>query len=258
VGTGGMNIGERAGRGRITSNLVTAFGLVAIAVGALTAGGSAGAAPPTTGTGNPTCASLGFTGEGVHEVKNDPPSDTTIDGITFSYSDDQTVVTVTAAPGITILAVVIKAGDAFTLLTEPPFTGSAPLVGSGQVPQISHVLVCWTETPPPTTPPPTTAPPTTAPPTTAPPTTAPPTTAPPTTQPPTTQPPTTAAATTTTAVASAAPTTSPPQAGPTTTAVSPASAVLPATGRGSRSLLVAGTVLVLAGFGLRRLSRPTS
>jgi hypothetical protein len=251
VAQGGINIGGRTRRGRITSGMVTAFGALTIAVGAFAGGGSATAAPPVTGEGNPTCASLQIGGS---DVKNDPPSNTTIDGITFSYSDDGKTVTVTADAGITILAVIIKAGDAFTLLTEPPFTGSAPLTNGDQLPEISHVSVCYSVTPP-TTAPPTTAPPTTAPPTTAPPTTAPPTTAPPTTAAPTTAAPTTAAPTTT-AVASQAPVTT--VAAPTTTAVSPASATLPATGRGNRGLLVAGTVLVLAGFGLRRLGRPTS
>lgn len=146
------------------------------------------------------------------------------------------------------------AGNAVYVHPTAGTSYAPPTNNGGQVPTVSHWIVCKGETPTPpatTTPPPTTVPPTTIPPTTTtPPTTVPPTTEPPaTTEPPqTTVPPTTAPETT-------APPTVPPSVSPTTIITTPRPTTpppppaLPRTGSEDRWLLAFGLAFVASGYG---------
>jgi hypothetical protein len=94
--------------------------------------------PGTLVSGNPTCASLGY-GTGIKD--DSPGADTTIDGISFTYSGH--TVSVSASGGQVINAVIVKGGNAANIYTTGPFQGlHAPINNGGQQAAISHVTVC--------------------------------------------------------------------------------------------------------------------
>jgi hypothetical protein len=114
----------------------------------------------TSGGGSSSCSALGF---GSNGTKVDGASSQTIAGYKFTVSADKQSVSFAPVAGTTpttaIVAVIVKGGPAYNVydysgnfrLSDGGLT--SPLNGGGNIPQISHYVVCYG--PKPVTPPPT-------------------------------------------------------------------------------------------------------
>jgi hypothetical protein len=119
---------------------------------AVTTALAVGLALPAFGTepenpgGNITCEDLESEGliEGVIEsIKVDSPSDEVNQFFAADVHTDNTLLDVFVAEGYVILAVIVKGGDDSSVYLEEPFVDlSAPEVGQGNTPEISHYEVC--------------------------------------------------------------------------------------------------------------------
>lgn len=156
-----------ASRLRIIAAGVPAILAVTVVVLGMTVWAAAEEPPPSGDTraishaGNASdCAGAGLAGEALAEW-SDEGKDTA--NVTFEGGEperDQYLTILDVADGFTVSGIVIKGGDGYNvyvpgargLPSDPPWRDlNAPLVGNGNVPQISHWFVCATKTPPTTT-----------------------------------------------------------------------------------------------------------
>jgi hypothetical protein len=110
------------------------------------------------GEGNSVCMNLAVnrSGRSLSGVKIDPPRNATIAGYSFTLSSSGQLLSFTrVTAGYDIAAVVVKGGDDTFVYEYPAGTTSGTALQSplknGNVPQISHYVVCFTPTPPPPT-----------------------------------------------------------------------------------------------------------
>lgn len=116
------------------------FGL-ALLVGGEFMSGQAGS-QYTNGTGNPSCADLGF----LHLVKRDPPTDGAQAGYVFDFHDGGNEVDISSAPGTPVPfdRAIVKGGSHsnYRIYSFNEATSALDLeTGTGQA--ISHVTLCY-------------------------------------------------------------------------------------------------------------------